>query len=107
MKLLFAIVNNDDASSVNSGLSGEGFPVTKIASTGGFLKSGNTTFLVGVKDEQVEEVVEIIKRFSKKRVVPMPPDPVYTMASVHSAPAKITIGGATVFILDVERYLHL
>ncbi len=107
MKLLFAIVNNDDSKYVNSGLSKAGFPVTKIATTGGFLMSGNTTFLIGINDEQVDEVIEVIRKYSKKRVVPMPPDPIYTTASVHAAPAKITVGGATIFIIDVERYLHV
>jgi len=104
MKLLIAIVNNDDANYVNTGLNKSGFPVTKIASTGGFLLNGNTTFLIGIKDECVDEVLEIISHFSKKRVVPMPADPVYNPASVSSVPAKVTVGGATVFILDVERF---
>ena len=54
MKLILAIVNNDDAYSVSTALSGEGFFVTKISSTGGFLMSGNTTFLMGVEDDTVD-----------------------------------------------------
>ena len=105
MKLLFAIVNNDDASYVNTELSKAGFPVTKIASTGGFLKSGNTTFLIGIDNDKVDGVLELIKTYSK-RVVPMPSSPVYGIASIHSTPAKVTVGGATVFIIDVEQFVR-
>lgn len=107
MKLLLAIVNNDDANYVNNRLSKSGFMVTKIASTGGFLMSGNTTFMIGVQNEDVDKVLEIISRFSKKKTVPVPVDPVYNPASISTVPAKVTVGGATVFVLDVERFEHM
>lgn len=107
MKLLLAIVNNDDATYVNTGLGKAGFMVTKIASTGGFLMNGNTTFLTGVADEEVDKVLEIIGHFSKKRTVSIPADPLYNPAAVSMIPAKVTVGGATVFIIDVERFVHL
>ncbi len=107
MKLLLAIVNNDDANYVNTGLSKSGFTATKIASTGSFLMSGNTTFLTGVEDEDVEKVLEIISQFSKKRTVPLPADPVYSPTSILNASAKVTVGGATVFVLNVERFEHI
>lgn len=107
MKLLLAIVSNDDANYVNTGLSKSGFIATKIASTGGFLMSGNTTFLIGVKDDDVEKVLEIISHFSKKRTVPMPSDPVYNPGAISSTPAKVIVGGATVFVLNVERFEHI
>ena len=107
MKLLLAIVNNDDANYVNTGLSKSGFMVTKIASTGGFLMSGNTTFLTGVQDDEVDKVLEIISHFSKKRTVPIPADPVYNPASISTIPAKVTVGGATVFVLNIERFEHV
>lgn len=107
MKLLLAIVNNDDANYVNTGLRKAGFMVTKIASTGGFLMKGNTTFMIGVEDSLVDKVLEIIGNFSKKRVVTIPSDPVYTTASLASVPTQITVGGATVFVLNVERFEHI
>ena len=68
MKLIFAIVNDDDDSKkVSSELSKSGFKVTKLNSTGGFLRTGNTTFLIGVEDNKVDEVIEIIKKNSKSR----------------------------------------
>ena len=67
MKLLLAIVNNDDSAAVANNLTAKGFIATKLATTGGFLKAGNTTFLIGTDDEKVETVIDIIKTFSHKR----------------------------------------
>ena len=104
MKLMLAIVNNDDAHSVNSVLSKEGFSATKIASTGGFLMNGNSTFLLGVKDEDVDRAIELIGRYSKKRVQPAPVDMSYNTAAIGSFPVEVTVGGATIFVMNVERY---
>ena len=107
MKLIIAIVNNDDAHFVNTGLTSEGFQVTKISSTGGFLLNGNSTFFLGVDDSRVERALEIIKAHSKKRVKSIPftsmPGAAGAVAPVN---ADICIGGATVFILDVEKFMH-
>ena len=61
MKLIYAIVNNDDSHAVSSNLTKAGFSATKLASTGGFLMAGNTTFLVCSEDSQVDEIIDIIK----------------------------------------------
>ncbi|MBQ6119286.1 MAG: cyclic-di-AMP receptor, partial [Clostridia bacterium] len=53
MKLLIAIVNNDDSAVVASALTKENFVVTKLSTTGGFLMVGNTTFLIGTEDDRV------------------------------------------------------
>lgn len=66
MKLIFAIVHNDDAPIVTSELNKAGFHSTKIASTGGFLSSGNTTFITGVDDDKVQSVVDLISAHSKR-----------------------------------------
>ncbi len=106
MKLLLAIVNNDDAHTVNSSLSKEGFFVTKISSTGGFLLSGNSTFLMGIEDDQVEKAISIIGNHSKKRVQTVPFDTHYHGGTTSST-AQVTVGGATVFVLNVEDCRHL
>ena len=107
MKLIIAIVNNDDAHFVNTGLTSEGFQVTKVSSTGGFLLNGNSTFFVGVDDSRVERAVEIIKAHSKKRVKSIPFTTVPGAADAMTpANADICIGGATVFIMDVEKFMH-
>lgn len=103
MKLLIAIVNNDDAHIVNSNLNKAGYPATKIASTGGFLMNGNSTFLIGVNDEDVDHIIELIGIYSKKRVQPAPVDLSYNTIAMGSFPAEVTVGGATIFVMDVER----
>ena len=106
MKLLLAIVNKDDAHSVSSHLSKESFFVTKISSTGGFLMSGNSTFLIGIEDERVEQAIAIIGSHSQKRVQAVPLDNHYP-GGVMPAAGKVTVGGATVFVLNVEDCRHL
>ena len=106
MKLIMAIVNRDDAGHVADAITEAGFLATKLATTGGFLKAGNTTFLIGVEEEQVDEVISIIEQHSKRRTQIVP-------ATTHSAtaavsfPMEVTVGGATVFVLDVERFEKL
>ena len=108
MKLILAIVNNDDAHSVSTSLSREGFSVTKISSTGGFLMSGNSTFIMGVEDASIDSAMEIIAQNCKKREQVVPNsiakgDP----ASLAREMTKVTVGGATVFVLNVEQFKQL
>ena len=67
MKLLIAIVQDEDTSRLMNKLMNEGFGATKLATTGGFLRSGNTTLLIGVDDEKVSTVMDIIERTCKSR----------------------------------------
>ena len=106
MKLVLAIVNKDDSSAVSTALTKEGFSVTKLASTGGFLMAGNTTFLVGVDDERVDQVLATIEKHSKKRTQ-MIPSTSYGTSAYASFPVEVTVGGATVFVMNIERYEKL
>ena len=105
MKLIFAIINNDDGPIVSAQLIKAGIHVTKMASTGGFLKKGNNTFIMAVEDNEVEQVIDIIKKFSKKRKYNAPVD-VVSAANLGSTmtPIEVTIGGATVFVANIERF---
>lgn len=106
MKLVFAIVSNDDANVVMKELNKEGFSVTKMASTGGFLRVGNVTLLVGTEEEHVQKVIDIISKFSAKRkqVVFSAEPYIGVSAGYMSFPAEIEVGGATIFVIDVERF---
>lgn len=106
MKLIFSIVNNDDASAVSGALTKSGYSVTKLATTGGFLKVGNTTFLIGVDDSAVDAVVRIIAKYSSKRSQTLPGTSAYG-GEYSAAPIEVTVGGATVFVTDVERFEKL
>ena len=104
MKLIMAIVNNDDSSLVQRELTKSGFAATKLATTGGFLSSGNTTYIIGVDDVDVERVMSIFSRFSKKRNTPVSMPMEYGSAGM---PVEVNVGGATVFVLNVERFEKL
>ena len=67
MKMIIAILNADDASTVVQNLMKNGFSVTKLSTTGGFLRAGNVTVLIGVDNSKVQEVIDIISTYSKSR----------------------------------------
>ena len=98
MKLVLAIVSNDDSAAVSSALTRNGFQVTKLATTGGFLMAGNTTFLTGVEGE------EVIAEKSSKRTQIVPSTTTADVGMYSAFPVQVTVGGATVFVLNVERY---
>ena len=104
MKLIFAIVSNDDSSKVSRELTKNKFSVTKLATTGGFLMSGNTTFIIGTDDEKVDQVIEIIGHHSKKRTQMVPSSASYGVGMYTSFPVEVQVGGATIFVIDVEQF---
>lgn len=109
MKLMIAIVHDEDAKALLEVLTKSEFRVTKLASTGGFLKAGNTTVLVGVEDDELERVKEIIGDNCKSRKdwVTSPAPVAGTTGAFIPYPMEVTVGGATVFVVDVTEYLKL
>ena len=103
MKLIIAIVNHDDANAVTRALTQAGFSSTKLSTTGGFLMAGNATILIGVEDEKVQQVIDVIHEhsFSRKQMIPTTTEMSY--GYYPSMPVEVTVGGATVFVVDVER----
>lgn len=110
MKLIIAIVQDEDSSRVVSALMEEGLGVTKLATTGGFLRAGNTTLLIGVEDAKVEIALRVIERICKSRRQ-MTAATSTMMGSAGGAytnyPIEVTVGGATVFVLPVEQFIKL
>ena len=104
MKLIYAIVSDDDSSVVSRQLTKNGFFATKLATTGGFLMSGNTTFMICTDDEKVPQAIEIIKQNSRKRKQMVPSDDTYSLGSYSLFPVEVTIGGATIFVTNVEHF---
>ena len=103
MKLIIAIVNNDDSAVVSSSLTKEGFTVTKLSTTGGFLMVGNTTFLIGAEDDTVAKANEIIKNCSQKRTrTTTTTNGFGTGLREDDFEKEVSVGGAIVFTLDVE-----
>ena len=101
MKLIYAIVNNDDSHSVSSALTKAGFSATKLASTGGFLMAGNTTFLICAEDEKVDEIIDVIAKKSHKRKQFVPSATSYGVGTYTSIPVEVSIGGATIFVTNI------
>ncbi len=103
MKLLIAIVNNEDSANVSSALTREGFTVTKLSTTGGFLMVGNTTFLIGAEEDMVSKAKDIIKERSQKRTVTTSTTSAFgTGLRDDDFENEISIGGAIVFTVNVE-----
>ena len=107
MKLIIAIVQDEDAARLVSNLMNEGYSVTKLATTGGFLMSGNTTLICGTDDDKVEKAIQIIGEHSKKRTQMVPSTASYGVGMYTSFPVEVKVGGATIFVIDVERYEKL
>ena len=104
MKLVLAIINHDDANTVTQNLTKRGFSSTKLATTGGFLMSGNVTILIGVDEEKVQEVIDIIHEFSHSRKQLIPTTTEMSYGYYPSMPVEVTVGGATIFVMDIERF---
>ena len=104
MKLVLAIVNHDDANAVTQSLTKNGFSSTKLATTGGFLMSGNVTVMVGVDEEKVQTVIDVIKEQSHSRKQLIPTTTEMSYGYYPSMPVEVTVGGATIFVLDVDRF---
>ena len=109
MKLVIAIVQDDDANDLIEVITDKGFRVTKLATTGGFLKAGNTTLLIGVEKEKVDDVLAIIEEVCKSRKqIVTSPSPVAGSTGVYVPfPIEVDVGGANVFVLDVDKYIKV
>ena len=105
IKLLMCVVNKDDTDSLVDALIGGGYRATVISTTGGFLREGNATLLIAVHEEQVEDVLEVIRANCHTRTTycnAVPPMPEMGTLSVP-VPLEVLVGGATVFVLNVTR----
>ena len=109
MKLIIAIVQDEDSSRLISTLMNEGFSVTKLATTGGFLRSGNTTLLLGVDDSKFDAAMTVIEKVCKSRKqIATSPSPMAGSAGVYAPyPIEVMVGGATIFVLNVEQFMKV
>ncbi|MDR3312902.1 MAG: cyclic-di-AMP receptor [Oscillospiraceae bacterium] len=104
MKLLIAIIHRDDSPAVLDELATRQMPFTRLSTTGGFLRTGNDTLLLGIEEERIPEALEILGRFCsiRKQFVDVGQAPF--LGSLLHAPVEVTVGGATVFVVDVEQF---
>lgn len=94
MKLIIAIVNDEFSNKVIKVLMKNKVRITKLSSTGGFLKAGNTTLLIGAEDDNIESVVEMIKNECRS-------------TKVKEGNQELTVSGANLFIMDIDQYLKI
>ncbi|HOQ99660.1 MAG TPA: cyclic-di-AMP receptor [Anaerolineae bacterium] len=109
MKLVIAIVHSDDADQLTLALREHGFRSTKVSTTGGFLREGNATILIGTEEDKVDEALAVIRHNCHTRteyVNPLPP--VMEPGELYMPnPVEVQVGGATIFVLEVARYEKL
>jgi uncharacterized protein YaaQ len=94
MQLIVAVVQNEDADNVIVALLEIDFRATRLASTGGFLRRGNTTVMIGVQDHQIDQVLDLIRHEAKSR-------------EQKEQSGDVQTAAATVFVLDLEDYQRL
>lgn len=95
MKLIIAVVQNEDANDVVDALLEAEYRTTRLASTGGFLRRGHTTMMIGVEDPQVDDVIDIIRRKTRSR------------SQSGEGGAPVQVAAANIFVLDLENYERL
>ncbi len=109
VKLVLAIVQDEDANALSESLLAERFSLTRINTAGGFLREGNVSFLLGVEEDRLGQLLSIIRRNCVTRtqyVNPLPP--IMEPGEFYMPyPVEVQVGGATVFVFDVERFEQL
>ena len=103
MKLITAIVNKEDSKNVCNELIKAKFYVTRLATTGGFLMAGNMTLLIGT----VDDCIKVISRCCKQRTEIVPGTASIGVGLETAMPIEVTVGGATIFVTNVERFEKL
>lgn len=105
-KLVIAVIHDEDAGNVISALHDADFRVTRLASRGGFLRSRNTTLMVGLEDAQLAGAIEIIERNCEPRTEQVP---IEVLGGLEASwlPTEVIHGGATIFVLPLDEIRRL
>jgi len=108
MKFVIAIVQDYDCDRLLRAVTAAGLGATRVASTGGFLRTGNTTVLMGVPDDRITECLSILEQSCKSRVeaqvdVNSPEYVEWFPAGIH----EVSVGGAVVFIVPVAQFVRI
>jgi uncharacterized protein YaaQ len=108
MKLAVCIVHNRDRNKLTDELLKAGFKFTVIGSTGGFLREGNSTLLIGFDDELAASLKEIVQASCKAReqMVNVMPFEAAPPGAFIPSPVKVPVGGAVMFFLDVNEFVR-
>lgn len=106
LKLVIIIASDSDADRLMKALIQQGYPATKIGSTGGFLHRGSATILSGVEADEVDQVLAMVRAecHARTEYVPVQPLPFFGESAALSEPVEVRVGGAIVFVVNVERF---
>ena len=106
MKLVIAIIHERDKTRVSDALLQAGHKFTVVASTGGFLRDGNTTLLIGSEKAKLDEVLGVLRECCKTReqFVTQPALDVLSAGGGMMNPVKVSVGGAIIFVVNVEQF---
>jgi|SRR5680860_186075 len=109
MKMVIAIVQDKDVVKLLQRVTKEGLSATRLASSGGFLRSGNTTLLFGVEEDRLEFLLSMIRETCHQREEMLTvAQPIMGPTDAHIPfPIEVPVGGATVFVLDVEQFIKV
>jgi uncharacterized protein YaaQ len=106
LKLVIIIASDSDADRLMKALIQQGYPATKIGSTGGFLHRGSATILSGVEADEVDQVLAMVRAecHARTEYVPVQTLPFFGESAALSEPVEVRVGGAIVFVVNVERF---
>ncbi len=112
MYLMFLIIQNEDADILTRRLNNAGVRVTRLNTVGGFLSRGNVTCLVGVQEDEVDRVLEVVRKtcHTRKRYInPLPAgaEPAHLAMAAPAYPLEVIVGGATIFMIPVSQFERL
>ena len=104
MKLILAVIQHEDEDVLARTLEEKNIGITRIGSTGGFLRASNVTLMIAIDDDQVDAVLDVLRLHCQRRIRhlnPMLPNLEARERFLGTIPVEV--GGATVFVLEVER----
>ncbi len=109
MKLVIAIIHNDDVHKLRNTLIENDFRVTKLSTSGGFLRADNATLLIGVEESRLSQLLDHVREICQTRneLVVSPVSEFFTAGPHMGLPLEVTVGGATIFVLDVEQFIKI
>lgn len=109
MKLVIIVTQKKDSKKLEEALVENNYQLTKLDSSGGFLKKKNHTFLVGINDEKLDSLLELVGNICKKRKeIVTAPDFGGTLGeTLITNGAKVQEGGATIFVTEVSKFMKV
>lgn len=102
-QLMIAVLQESDVELATSALGQFDIPVIRLTSSGGFLRRRNVTMLIGITSQVGEKIISVLQRTCRQRVEYMAA-PLESVNLPLPMPVPVTIGGAKVFVLPVERF---